>query len=321
MSPFHNKQETLLITGATGYIGSQLLKMAVDQGFRVHALDCLDPVGEEMIKLFADPSVHFFNGSITDLSLLQKSMAGVDYMVHLAGVTDGRAGKDNPELTRQLNVDAMGQILLIAKTSGIKRFLFASTMGVYGNQYKTLLHEGLPVMPADPYSASKAAGEELVAAANTDGFSTTSLRIAMVYGIGPKVREDFLVNNLCIKAVKEEKLMIIGGEQRRPQIHVDDVATLFLNLLEKDRNVVGGAVYNAVSSNPSVLELVDIIKELLPDTEVERQPARKEEDSFEMDGSLLYQQTGLKPASSLKDGLQEVINYYLQALVGKPVNA
>ncbi len=305
-----NSPGTLLITGGAGYIGSRLLQRAIDAGYLVHILDSIDP-GESLLRdLYLQPGVRFFRGSITDRELLIESTRGVDTIVHLAGVSDGRAGKENPELTRKVNSESIGQLLNISKAAGVKRFVFASTFGVYGNKYNSPLHEGLEINPVDPYSESKATGERAVHEANTDDFCTTSLRIAMVYGLGPKVREDFLVNQLCLTAVSEGSLTIMGGGQKRPQIHVDDLAGLFLSLLQTDREKISGRVFNVVESNPSLSEIVAIIQELLPETQISLLPARPGEDTFEMDGRLLYRQLNFRPATSLKTGIQGLIDHY-----------
>ena len=210
----------------------------------------------------------------------------------------------------------MQQLLEVSKAAGVKRFLFASTIGVYGNQYNMLLHEDLPLNPVDPYSESKAIGESALRGANTDDFCTTALRIAMVYGLGPKVREDFLVNRLCIDAATTGRLSIMGGTQKRPQIHVDDLASLFLTLLQYDKEKICGKVFNAVESNPALSELVEVIRKLLPAIEVQLLPGRAHEDSFEMDGQLLFNQIGFRPSTPLESGMQELINYYRSVAKG-----
>jgi nucleoside-diphosphate-sugar epimerase len=305
-----NSPPTLLITGGAGYIGSCVVQRAVAEGYIVHILDNINPVDSPLRNLFLQPGVKFFRGSITDPETIIESTRGVDYVIHLAGVSDGRAGKENPALTHKVNSESIGQLLTLSKAAGVKRFLFASTMGVYGNKYGMMLHEGLPLNPVDPYSESKAIGESVVRNADTDDFCTTSLRIAMVYGIGPKVREDFLVNRLCINAVMEGSLMIMGGEQKRPQIHVADLANLFLILLKSEREKICGSVFNAVESNPGLTEIVQIIRDVLPATHLNMLPAREQEDSFEMDGAFLYRAVGFRPAIGLKTGILEIINHY-----------
>jgi nucleoside-diphosphate-sugar epimerase len=308
-----DNRQILLVTGGSGYIGSSLVEKALRSGYAVRVLDNTKPTDDSIQSLFANPSVRFFKGSITDSQALTESISGVDYIIHLAGVSDGRAGKENPELTRRVNIDSIEQLLSISKQAGVKKFIFASTMGVYGNRYDTALHEELPLNPVDPYSESKAIGESYVSRTNGPGFCTVSLRIAMVYGVGPKVREDFLVNKLCITAINNGRIRITGGSQKRPQIHIDDLTDLFLKLLSGSTREMCGQVFNAVGSNPSLKEIVNSIVSSLPQTRVEYLPARPDEDSFEMSGDKLAEKLRFRPAKSLDKGIAEIIQHYIQA--------
>jgi len=303
-------QATLLVTGGSGYIGACLTQMALEAGYKVHILDNA-PAGNGLIQNWLQNySCSYFEGSITDKEIISSAMTGVDFVVHLAGVSDGRAGKADPELTRRVNSDSIAQILDIAQQAGVQRFAFASTMGVYGNAYKTLLTEDLLLKPIDPYSESKAIGEECVRKAGNEHFVTTALRIAMVYGAGPRIREDFLVNRLCLDAVQKGELTITGGAQRRPQVHVKDLCSLFLAIMQYDRNIIAGQVFNMVESNPSLSEIVAAIQEALPQTVVNVLPGREHEDSFEMDGQKLAQVTAFRPSVDLKTGVQQTIQYF-----------
>lgn len=299
-----------MVTGGAGYIGSHLVKRAIAAGYFVHVLDSVDPGESPLGALFADPNLRYFRGSLTEPKSLEPCMQDADFVVHLAGISDGRAGKENPELTRQVNSESITHLLTLARQAGVKRFIFASTMGVYGNEYAVPLSENLPLRPVDPYSESKAIGEQHVQEAATDTFCTTSLRIAMVYGVGPKVREDFLANRLCLTAVREGALTIMGGAQRRPHIHIDDLASLFLNLAGESGRATCGGIFNAVESNPSLRELADAIIGILPGTSLNVLPARDGEDSFEMSGALLRDTLGFTPATGLREGLSQIIRHY-----------
>jgi nucleoside-diphosphate-sugar epimerase len=308
-----SNQLSVLVTGGSGYIGSCLVKKAIAAGYTIHVLDNAAALPKAVAELFHHPCVNHFKGDITDRKALEESVQGVAHVVHLAGISDGRAGKANPALTQKVNTESIAQIVDVSKAAGVKKFVFASTMGVYGNGYHSILNEALPLNPLDPYSESKALGEAVVKAAASPTFCPVSLRIAMVYGVGPKIREDFLVNNLCLNAVLQGRLSIMGGLQRRPQIHIDDLARLVLDLLSCDTSDICGAAFNAVGQNPSILEMVDVLKGLLPDLEVDILPARNYEDSFEMDGQKLFESIGFRPMTDLKTGIRGLVDHYQTA--------
>jgi nucleoside-diphosphate-sugar epimerase len=299
------KRQTILITGGAGYIGSVLVHKAVSKGFNVNILD---KVEDE--NFHDNQTVKFFSGSITDHKTIEESLSGADFVIHLAGISDARAGKENPELTKKTNIDSLKCLLEISQKAGVKRFLFASTMGVYGNKYSIPLKEDLPLDPIDPYSESKAAGEEIIRSENSDCFTTTSLRLAMVYGYSPSMRYDFIVNRLTLDAIEKKQITIMGGEQKRPQVYIDDLSGIFLEFLLADKSLISDEAYNVVGVNPTIEEISTIIRQKLPDTEIKKLPLRNNEDSFEMDGSKLNTVIKYNQQKSLDKGIESIISEY-----------
>ncbi|MBC7525083.1 MAG: SDR family oxidoreductase [Flavobacterium sp.] len=303
-------QKRILITGGAGYIGSQLVKKALQNGLFVHVLDYINP-NELSFDFLNHPKLIYFTGSLTDDQILKKCTENVDYIVHLAGVSDGKAGKLDPEKTRKINIDTLDNLLSISKNAGVKRFIFASTMGVYGNQYKIPLTENMILHPIDPYSESKAVGEDIVRNANTSSFSTVCLRMAMIYGISPNMRFDFILNRLTIDALQKKQLTVMGGTQKRPQIHIDDLCELFLHFFKIEESLFANQCYNVVGENPSVNNMIDEIQKQINNIVIQKLQLRENEDSFEMDGSKLFTQTNYHYQRNIKIGIREIIETYL----------
>jgi nucleoside-diphosphate-sugar epimerase len=303
------QEKKLLITGGAGYIGSQLVKNALQSNLLINVLDSVEPdyLNFDFLKHL---NINYYAGSLTDETILKRCTENVDYIIHLAGISDGRAGKSNPELTKQINIDTLKKLLVISKGAGVKKFVFASTMGVYGNAYKIPLTEDLPLNPIDPYSESKAIGEQLVQNANTASFATICMRIAMVYGVSDKMKFDFIVNRLTIDALQKKVITIIGGDQKRPQIHIDDLCDLFIESLKMDMKLFDNQCYNVVGQNPSINDIIFDILSQLPKTKIKKLPARKNEDSFEMSGNKLSNLTGYNFKRTIKIGVQEIIKNF-----------
>lgn len=295
----------ILITGGSGYIGSSLIQKALDSNYIVHVIDNSD-------LAIQDERISFFKGSILDAELLSASLAGVDVVYHLAGVSDGRQGKIDPEWTKKVNSDSIDFILAAAQKAGVKRFFFASTFGVYGNQYSSAITEEFALNPVDPYSLSKAVCEEKIVKANQPDFLTCSFRIGMVYGLGPKLRLDFLINNLCQQAVHKNYLKIIGGQQRRPQVHIQDLCAIFLLAAEIDSKKISAGLFNVVSASPSVEEISTSIKEMLQQVTVEMEPSTQAIESFIVDGSKLTKHLGFQYSIDLKTGIKELIQHFIK---------
>lgn len=300
----------ILVTGGAGYIGSAFVIRAAAAGIKINVLDTRNPYRENQNSLMTNSQINYFEGDIAEDSIVEQSLSGVDLVIHLAAVSDGKAGKAFPKLTQETNVSALKRFVSMSKKSGVSRFVFVSTMGVYGNKYHVPLTENLAVDPADPYSESKAMGEEIVRKENSDSFATISLRLAMVYGVSPFVKTDLIVNRLVFDAVTKKEITVWGGSQRRPQVHIDDVGDLFFHLHSHGLRELAGENFNVVGTNPSILEIAQIIQQKLPDVKVIVMPARNHEDSFEMDGSKLKLALGFAPQRSLDKGIEELINYY-----------
>lgn len=297
----------IFITGAAGYIGSILCEFALDKGYHVVFFDNYIPTDESFYKLLNHKNLSILKGDLKDANEFSKVLEKCDIVIHLAGIADGVAGKINPQLTRIVNIDYTKSFILKCKTSGIKRFLFASTMGVYGNLYKSELHEDLALNPIDPYSESKSEIEKYLLEINDSNFTTCALRIAMVYGESISKKKGLLVNTLVTIAKEKKELIIQGGNQKRPQIHVKDVANIFLDLIEIDAHKISGKSYNLVESNPSIQELGNYIKSFLPETEIKIIESREKEDTFSMSCIKLANELNLYPKITLIKGIEELI--------------
>ena len=180
-------------------------------------------------------------------------------------------------------------------------------MGVYGNLYKSELHEDLALNPIDPYSESKAEIEKYLSENNDSNFTTCALRIAMVYGKSISEKKGLLVNTLVTIAKEKKELIIQGGSQKRPQIHIKDVANILLDLIEIDSHKISGKQYNLVESNPSIQELGMYIKYFLPETEIKIVESREKEDTFSMSSIKLANELNLYPKITLIKGIEELI--------------
>jgi len=300
----------ILVTGAGGYIGTVLCEKILSNNYNLNILDTNISINAGLKVIIENKNTTCFEGDIRDSEILKKAMQQVDTVIHLAAISDGNAGKANPELTNEINYNSLENILIIAKTLGVKRFLFASTFGVYGNKYTQPLTEDLKPKPVDPYSESKLKCENLLIKYFEKDFITCSLRSAMVFGLSQTMRTEFLVNKLTQLAFQSGKLSVQGGNQKRPQIHVSDLADAFLKLTQISVDKIIEPAYNVVCCNPSVLEIAMAVKNSLPETTIDFLDPRQNEDSFEMDGSKLKKLIGKYESKSISEGIKELLVHY-----------
>jgi len=302
---------SVLVTGGFGYIGSVVVSALLHQGYAVTLLDNKITDRPEWQNAINSDILKIVTGDIRDEKCLMESLAGVEKVIHLAGISDGRAGRIDPEKTRAINTGAFTELVKLSTIQGIKRFLFASTFGVYGNDNTQILTEDLQVNPAEPYSQSKAECEDILQEQRSDSFLGISLRLAMVYGFSPTMRFDFIVNNLTWKALTTNSIQISGGEQKRPQIHIYDAADYFLRLLELPSQNIKSKLYNAGNENISLRALAELVSSTLKNkVEITYAPERQNENSFELDSGKIKKELDFSPNYSIKEAILEIENKF-----------
>ena len=140
-------KQDVLVTGGAGYVGAVLVPKLLEQGYNVKVLD-LFIYGEDALRSVSDhPNLELIKGDIRDRALLERVMPGCDAVIHLACISNDPSFELNPDLSRTINFDAFGPLVRISKTSGVKRFIYASTSSVYGVSEAENGTEDHPVVP------------------------------------------------------------------------------------------------------------------------------------------------------------------------------
>ncbi|MEM8488066.1 MAG: SDR family oxidoreductase [Bacteroidota bacterium] len=251
--------------------------------------------------------IHPVAADIRDVDAMARCLQDADAVIYLAGVSDGRAGKANPALTLDVNVRGFERFVDVVKDSPCRRFLFASTFGVYGYSYTTQLVESMPPDPQEPYSLSKWKAEQILAEIKTDQLTITSLRLAMVFGYSPRMRNAFIVNHMIDQALSTGQIDVMGGRQVRPQLYIRDVARYFTALLEKPADKIAGRAFNACGLNLSLMEVAVCIRQVLGgNIQINQLPAREGEHTFQLNQDLLAGTTGLVPQGTIAEAVLEI---------------
>ena len=227
-------------------------------------------------------------------------------MLHLAGLVGDPACALDPALTRAVNVDSTVTIAEAAKTAGVRRVVFASTCSVYGAAGEDWLDETSPTGPVSLYAESNLESEALFAEhLNGHGPERVLLRFATVFGLSPRMRFDLVVNLLTARALRERVLEVHGGDQWRPQVHVDDVASALL--LALDHPAAPGRTYN-VGSDALNLRIGELAKEIasrFPDARLTVSETR-DPRSYRVSFARIERELGFRPRHSLADGVAEI---------------
>jgi nucleoside-diphosphate-sugar epimerase len=201
----------------------------------------------------------------------ERDLVGFDAVIHLAALSNDPLGDLDPELTYEINYRASVRIARLAKAAGASRFLFSSSCSLYGASGDDYLTEEAGFNPVTPYGWSKIKVEEEVTRLADASFSPTYLRNATAYGLSPRLRGDLVVNNLTgVAFLTGQARLTSDGSSWRPLVHVADISSAFLAVLEAPRDVIHDQAFNvgATSENYVIRDVAEIVREVVPNTQV-----------------------------------------------------
>ncbi len=258
----------VLVTGGAGYIGTELVSLLISNP-KVEKVVVYDNLSRPNYNLFLGlrlqkhQKLSFVKGELLDSRALKKVLKGIDVVYHLAAkVTTPFANADS-HAYEQVNHWGTAELVYAVEESNVKRFVYTSSTGVYGSS-NIPAHEDTPPDPQTFYAASKLRGEEHVRRLFKSGkVETFVMRCGNVYGYSKSMRFDAVINKFVFESNFNKLITIQGdGKQSRTFIHIEMVAKALNNLLTAD---LPSDVYNIVDRNLKVIDILDVLKELIPE--------------------------------------------------------
>lgn len=289
----------VFVTGACGYKGSVLVPKLLRQGHKVVAFDI------QWFGNFLDPhpDLHVVKGDVRNPD--EVDLAGVDAIIHLSSVANDPCGDLDPKLTWEISCLATMRLADKAKRCGIKRFIYASSGSVYGVKDEPQVTEDLELLPISEYNKTKMCGERILLSYKDD-MVVQIVRPATVCGYSPRQRLDVSVNMLTMQALTKGKITVFGGDQTRPNIHMDDITDLYLFLLDHPEHA---GVYNAGFENISIMDIAQLVVKHVP-AEIVVTPSN-DPRSYRVNSDRLLA-TGFRPKKSVEDAIKEIIGMHAQ---------
>ena len=295
----------VLVTGGAGYVGSNLVPKLLRAGYQVVVLD-LYIYGDVFSDLKGNPNLTEVKGDLRNAQDVVRVMAGCDAVIHLACISNDPSFDLDSALGRSINFDCFRPLVRTAKDAGAKRFIYASSSSVYGIKNDMDVTEDLSLEPLTDYSKYKAMCEEVLAQEREPGFVTVTLRPATVCGYAPRLRLDLTVNILTSHAVNNGRITVFGGDQLRPNLHVDDMTDLYLLLLEAPDAVVDGKIWNAGYHNLKVREIAEMVRtEVGPNVDIVVTPTN-DHRSYHVSSERIRRELGFSAKRSVNDAIVDL---------------
>lgn len=297
----------VLVTGGAGYVGAALVPKLLDKGYRVKVID-LYIYGDHVLDAVKNhPNLEQIKGDIRDRGLLERAMSGCNAVLHLACISNDPSFDLDPALGRSINYDAFFDLVAVARDSGVHRFIFASSSSVYGVKKEDNVTEDLSLQPLTDYSKYKALCEEVLLRERRPGFVTLILRPATVCGYSPRLRLDLTVNTLTSHAVSNRKITVFGGQQMRPNIHIEDVTDLYVKSLEWQDEAVDGKIFNAGYENQKVIEIAEIVRSVVgEDVDTVTTPT-DDNRSYRISSDKIKRELGFVPRHTIEDAVCDLL--------------
>ena len=256
--------KNILVIGGAGYCGSILVPQLLDEGHKVTVFDLMW-YGNEFLP-HDNSNLTLIQGDVREVAKVAEACEGQDTVLHLACISNDASFDLDEALSTSVNLDAFEPVVIAAKSAGVNRFVFASSSSVYGVSEQPNVTEKHPLLPVSLYNKFKGMCEPLLFKHTDDNFVGVVYRPATVCGYGPRQRLDVSVNILTNHAVNKGKITVFGGEQIRPNLHIQEYADVCKLLMSAPSEKVANEVFNVGFQNMSIMDIAKTVKKVVEET-------------------------------------------------------
>ena len=303
----------MLVTGGAGYVGSRLILKLFAEGHKVTVYDlCIFGDG----YLTRDENHPLIQADIRDINTFEAACYGQDAVIHLACISNDTSCQLDEKLSTSINYDAFEPLVIAAKKQGVKRFIYCSSSSVYGVSNAPEVTEDHPLVPLTLYNKYKGLCEPLLLKHQSADFTTVIIRPATVCGYAPRMRFDLTVNIMTNHAAKLGKITVFGGQQKRPNLHIDDMCDVYKLLLVAPAHKIAGQTFNVGYANMKVIEIAELVSRVVSmayrsdiciPIEVQEHTDNR---SYHINSDKIKRELGYEPRRTVEQAVLEICNRF-----------
>ncbi len=309
----------IFIAGGAGYVGSMLVPYFLKKGHQVTVYDIMY-FGYDFLPKNND-KLKIIEGDIRKDKDLAKACKSHDIFVNLACISNDTSFALDENLSKSINFDAFEKMVITAKKSSIKRFIYASSSSVYGVSKKKDVKEDHPLVPLTLYNKYKGLCEPLLFKHTNDQFCGVVFRPATVCGYAPRLRLDLSVNILTNFAVNKGFIKVFGGDQLRPNLHIMDYCDAVNVLMESEVKKVQNEIFNVGYQNLSIIEIANIVKKVvskefpkLKNLEITK-ISSDDNRSYHINSEKIFNKLGFKPKRTIESAIKDLCDAFKNGLI------
>ena len=307
----------IFITGGAGYVGAVLVPDLLNAGYHVTVLDLM-LYGNDVLP--NHKNLKTIKGDIRDIKLLKESIKNHDCVIHLACISNDPSFELNPSLGKSINYDAFEPLVKVSVESKVNRFIYASSSSVYGIKKEKNITEDMKLEPLTDYSKFKGGCEKILNSYKSDNFTTTTIRPSTVCGYAKRQRLDLVVNILTNHAFHNKEITVFGGDQLRPNVHINDMVDSYLAVLDAPSKKINGEVFNVGFKNQSVNELANDVKEVIGSDVNIIHTKSDDNRSYHVSSEKIKEMLGFETKYTVKDAVLDLKNAFDKKIFNDPLN-
>lgn len=297
----------IFVPGGAGYVGCVLVPKLLALGHAVTVYDLM-LYGDHGLTIH--PRLRVVKGDIRDAAGIRSAIAGCDAVIHLACISNDPSFELDEGLSKAINYDCFETLVIEAVEAKVGRFIYASTSSVYGVSDAPEVTEDHPLVPLTDYNKYKGLTEPLLLKHASPNFTCVVIRPATVCGYSPRMRLDLSVNILTNHAVNNRKIKVFGGVQKRPNIHIEDITDLYVQLLDTPKELIQGETFNAGYQNHTIADLALTVKQVVEEEMPQLAPIEIEtvptDDirSYHVSSQKIADRLGFHPQYTIEDAVR-----------------